>query len=113
MTENENKKSYRLPERSLREPWPYNSKLLSGNKDASAHRFEAALRVYNRIVEDDSENVLVYLLKGKVLDSLKQEEEAKEAYRQALQCAERAILRDPRNASAYLYKGDALHLLHE
>src|SRR2546429_9899991 len=101
MAENENEQSYRIPGRSLREPWPYSRRLLDGNKDAAAHRFEAALSVYNRLLEEDPGNPLAWLLKGKALSFLDREEEAKEAYQQAVQCAEQALLKDPRNASAY------------
>ena len=95
-------------EKLLQRPWPYNSELLGGNEDAQAGRFQEALETYDRLLELDSDNILVHILKGKAYRWLQRIEEATASYLQALALVERVLSNDPDNVSAYLYKGDIL-----
>lgn len=92
----------------LQQPWPYNRDLLRGNEDEQKGRFQEALLAYDRLLEQNSENILVQMLKAGTLRWLRRFEEATTAALQALALAERALNNDSENISAYLYKGDIL-----
>jgi tetratricopeptide (TPR) repeat protein len=81
---------------------------LVGHPAEQVERYADALFLYTRVIELAPNNILAHLLRGRALDNLNREDEAKIAYLRALELARQARQKGPEDVHALVYQADAL-----
>src|SRR5579859_5427153 len=84
---------------------------LVGHPAEQAERYADVLALYTRVIELVPDNILAYLLQGRMLDILGREDEAKAAYTRALGLAKLALQMQPDDVHPLVYRADALWML--